>query len=67
MQLTPLLKESYTLLAAVQVGCRKYQDQDWLRVVRRWPPAMVQRMNDFLTFSPAGGAAAGAGAAALQG
>jgi hypothetical protein len=35
------------------VGCRKYQDEEWLRVVRRWPPAMVDRMRDFLRLAPA--------------
>lgn len=37
-----------SLTRSPQVGCRKYQDEEWLRVVRRWPPAMVDRMRDFL-------------------
>ena len=33
---------------SIAVGCAKYEDLDWLIKVRRWPPVMVQRMEDFL-------------------
>lgn len=29
-------------------GCRKYQDRDWLRRIRRWPPLMVDKLQNFL-------------------
>ncbi|KAG2486622.1 hypothetical protein HYH03_014679 [Edaphochlamys debaryana] len=32
----------------ILVGCTKYGDMDWLSRVRRWPPAMVERMSAFL-------------------
>ncbi|KAG2431512.1 hypothetical protein HXX76_009526 [Chlamydomonas incerta] len=32
----------------ITVGCVKYTDLDWLGRIRRWPPAMVGRMADFL-------------------
>ena len=30
------------------VGCTKYQDPEWLAVVRRWPPSMIAHLEDFL-------------------
>lgn len=32
----------------ITVGCSKYQDEEWLRHVRRWPPVMVERLQAFL-------------------
>eukprot|EP00198_Chlamydomonas_reinhardtii_P007367 XP_001696703.1 TPR-repeat protein [Chlamydomonas reinhardtii] len=32
----------------ITVGCVKYTDMDWLGRIRRWPPAMVGRMQEFL-------------------
>jgi len=32
----------------IAVGCAKYEDFDWLRRVRRWPPVMVRRMEAFV-------------------
>ena len=32
----------------IAVGCAKYEDFDWLRRVRRWPPVMVKRMEAFV-------------------
>lgn len=32
----------------ITAGCSKYQDTDWLRTVRRWPPVMVGYLQDFL-------------------
>ena len=29
-------------------GCAKYKDQDWLRRIRRWPPLMADKMDNFL-------------------
>ncbi|PNG99753.1 hypothetical protein TSOC_014463, partial [Tetrabaena socialis] len=36
----------------ITVGCVKYTDLDWLGRIRRWPPAMVDRMSDFLALKP---------------
>lgn len=33
----------------IAVGCSKYQDEDWLFRIRRWPPVMVKRMKSFLS------------------
>ncbi|MEW5317635.1 MAG: hypothetical protein WDW38_008917 [Sanguina aurantia] len=39
----------------INVGCSKYQDVDWLRRIRRWPPTMVAKMQDFVRLkSPLG-------------
>jgi tetratricopeptide (TPR) repeat protein len=38
---------------AIAVGCAKYEDFDWLRRVRRWPPVMVRRMERFVKLSKA--------------
>jgi len=32
----------------ITVGCAKYQDEEWLTRIRRWPPVMVARMKAFL-------------------
>jgi hypothetical protein len=32
----------------ISVGCAKYKDQEWLRKVRRWPPAMADLLLNFL-------------------
>ncbi|WIA36695.1 hypothetical protein OEZ86_007972 [Tetradesmus obliquus] len=32
----------------ISAGCSKYQDRKWLQEVRRWPPVMVARLQDFL-------------------
>ncbi|EFJ11120.1 hypothetical protein SELMODRAFT_447134 [Selaginella moellendorffii] len=29
-------------------GCERYKDTDWLKRIRRWPPVMIQHMDDFL-------------------
>ncbi len=34
----------------ITAGCSKYQDDDWLSRIRRWPPVMVGKMADFLAF-----------------
>lgn len=33
----------------ITIGCGKYKDKDWLVRIRRWPPVMVERLDDFLT------------------
>mmetsp|Transcript_13611 Transcript_13611/g.17748 ORF Transcript_13611/g.17748 Transcript_13611/m.17748 type:complete len:397 (+) Transcript_13611:152-1342(+) len=33
---------------AIDVGCRRYKDLDWVTVVRRWPPSLVNELRDFL-------------------
>lgn len=32
----------------ITVGCAKYQDEEWLRKIRRWPPVMIERLQAFL-------------------
>ncbi|GAX82059.1 hypothetical protein CEUSTIGMA_g9487.t1 [Chlamydomonas eustigma] len=34
------------------VGCKKYQDRDWLSRIRRWPPVMVEKMFKFIDLKP---------------
>lgn len=29
-------------------GCALYKDSDWLARIRRWPPSMVKKMDDFI-------------------
>lgn len=29
-------------------GCALYKNSDWLSQVRRWPPSMVKKMDDFI-------------------
>lgn len=36
----------------ISVGCSRYRDRDWLSRIRRWPPAMVDRMGRFLSLAP---------------
>ena len=31
----------------ITVGCSKYQDEQWLREIRRWPPVMIERLQAF--------------------
>lgn len=33
-------------------SCSRYADADWLERIRRWPPVMVDRMQDFLALKP---------------
>eukprot|EP00892_Ulva_mutabilis_P003677 jgi/Ulvmu1/1681/UM115_0010.1 len=33
-------------------SCDRYRDADWLRRIRRWPPVMVDRMEDFIALRP---------------
>ena len=35
----------------ISVGCSKYRNKEWLRNVRRWPPAMVDLLDSFLSLS----------------
>jgi len=32
----------------ISVGCSYYQDEEWLRRIRRWPPIMIERLVAFL-------------------
>jgi len=36
----------------VHDSCSKYGDADWLLRIRRWPPVMVARMQDFRRLAP---------------
>ncbi|GBG00639.1 hypothetical protein Rsub_13391 [Raphidocelis subcapitata] len=42
----------------ITVGCRKYQDRDWLSRIRRWPPSMCAALSDFLALQRGAGAGA---------
>jgi len=37
---------------AIDVGCRKYEDLEWVSTVRRWPPSLVAELKAFLQSSP---------------
>lgn len=37
----------------INVGCTKYRDPDWLGRIRRWPPVMVEKMQQFVKIVPA--------------
>lgn len=32
----------------ISVGCSAYSDEDWVKVVRRWPPKIADRLGQFL-------------------
>lgn len=34
-------------------GCARYRDEDYLQRVRRWPPAMIEKMRAFLSVTGA--------------
>lgn len=38
----------------ISVGCSYYQDEEWLRKIRRWPPIMIERLIAFLALRSAG-------------
>jgi hypothetical protein len=43
----------------ITAGCRKYEDREWLQVVRRWPPVMVAYLQDFLRLKQDSGSSGG--------
>ena len=42
------LKEWGFTCDRIEVGCAAYSDKDWVRVVRRWPPALAKKLEQFL-------------------
>lgn len=43
------LKEWRYACDNISSGCDAYQDENWVRVVRRWPNKLVVNLNNFLT------------------
>lgn len=39
----------------INAGCRLYEDEDWLRRIRRWPPVMVDKLRNFRQMKSSGG------------
>ena len=42
-------EEAWELACGRNVGCGRYRDLDYVRRVRRWPPAMVEKLDAFLS------------------
>jgi hypothetical protein len=42
------LKEYGFACDRIDVGCKSYEDKDWVTVVRRWPPALSKKLEQFL-------------------
>ena len=42
------LKEWNFACNEISVGCSKYSDSEWLATVRRWPPALITKLEQFL-------------------
>jgi hypothetical protein len=42
------LKEWRFACDKISVGCKAYEDEDWLRTVRRWPPSLIEKFEGFL-------------------
>ena len=47
--------EVWDRACAMNVGCAKYKDLDYVSRIRRWPPSMVAKLKDFLELSAPGG------------
>mmetsp|Transcript_12807 Transcript_12807/g.34933 ORF Transcript_12807/g.34933 Transcript_12807/m.34933 type:complete len:377 (+) Transcript_12807:51-1181(+) len=46
---TALAEEEWEFACTkINTGCAKYTDPDWLGRIRRWPPVMVSKMQDFV-------------------
>jgi len=41
-------EEAWDQACGRNAGCGKYKDLDYVRRIRRWPPAMVAKLDDFL-------------------
>ena len=41
---------------SISAGCSKYQDQEWLATIRRWPPVMRAHLRAFLALDSGGAA-----------
>jgi hypothetical protein len=42
------LKEWNFVCDRIDTGCKAYEDENWVRVVRRWPPALATKLEQFL-------------------
>jgi len=42
----------------IMAGCSKYRDIDWVSRIRRWPPAMVDKLQSFLAIQSSSAATA---------
>jgi hypothetical protein len=43
------LKEWNFACDRIDVGCDAYKDRNWVTTVRRWPPSLVKKLDQFLT------------------
>lgn len=41
-------EEAWDEACGRNVGCGRYKDLDYVRRIRRWPPVMVTKLEDFL-------------------
>ena len=42
------LKEWSFTCDRIDVGCKAYQDMNWVRNIRRWPPSLATKLEQFL-------------------
>jgi len=42
------LKDCSFVCDRIDVGCSAYQDPNWVRTVRRWPPSIAIKLEQFL-------------------
>lgn len=42
------LKEWRFACDEIDVGCKSYEDMNWVQNIRRWPPSMVENLKSFL-------------------
>ena len=42
------LKEWSFTCDRIDVGCKAYQDMNWVRNIRRWPPSLSIKLEQFL-------------------
>eukprot|EP01038_Epipyxis_sp_PR26KG_P007939 gene7939-10773_t len=42
------LKEWRFTCDEISVGCSAYQDENWVRTIRRWPPSLANKLQQFL-------------------
>ena len=42
------LKEWNFVCDKISTGCAAYEDKEWVTTVRRWPPQLVEKLQQFL-------------------
>ena len=42
------LKEWSFTCDRIDVGCKAYQDMNWVTTIRRWPPSLSDKLQQFL-------------------